>query len=117
MSPMRPIPTVVSLTGVDLKPLWSGKMEQACCLVEPAIHLTVDTVSDLVDFDYVVGPKADGERALLIGLRHTSDVFLVKMSGSVARVEGARTGPLRGFVLDVEVVAGPGGSQMILSMF
>lgn len=84
-------------------------------LADPVHHLTVRNVSALIELPFAVGPKADGERALLIGDRSTSDVSLLKMSGSIVPIEGARMGSLRGFILDVEVVDGPGQSKLVLA--
>ena len=122
MSSMKPrsdstVRNFASPAHVILAHLWSGEMhwKQALFLVEPVCHLTVDNISNLVDFPYVVGPKADGERALLIGDWSTSNVFLLNMSGSVLHMQGAHTGSLCGFILDVEVANGPDGSQLVLS--
>ena len=52
---------------------------------------------------------------MLIGDWSTSDVFLLNMSGSVSHIQGAHTGSLCGFILDVEVANGPDGSQLVLS--
>ncbi|KAL7485405.1 hypothetical protein ACHAW6_011005 [Cyclotella cf. meneghiniana] len=107
VSPSQPLPIS----------FWSGySWEEALHLVEPVCHLTVENFREIVDFTYVVGPKADGERALLIGAWFTNDIFLLSMSGAVTRIDGTQTcSTLRGFILDVEVVCGPGGSQLVLA--
>ena len=66
--------------------------------------------------DYMVGPKADGDRTMLLFQPDGSSFYLINHSCPPKRIEGTYTGQkIKGFVLDTEVVISSTGSQLILA--
>jgi len=86
-------------------------------ILSPVVQLDRNNLRDLEQNDYVVGPKADGERAVLQFQSSTGSFFLLRQSCPPTRIEGAYTGAVLndGFLLDTEVVIFPSGTQLILA--
>ena len=83
----------------------------------PVEQLTQRNRSSLETDDYVVGPKADGERAFLVFEAATSTFYLIRHLLPPTKIEGSYIGPpiLGGFILDTEVVVTFSGDQLILA--
>ena len=65
----------------------------------------------------MVGPKADGERAMLLFQSTTNSFYLIRQTCSPILIKGTYTGPNieGGFILDTEVVVTSSGLQLILA--
>ncbi|CAB9506434.1 mRNA cap guanine-N7 methyltransferase [Seminavis robusta] len=88
-------------------------------LVTPVSFLTRENVEWLETLDYVVSPKADGQRMLLLCEQQTFELYLVHPSSSLPpiKLNGKYFGPRlksAGFLLDAEVVE-VGTSRWILA--
>ena len=56
---------------------WSLSKDLLLRLIRPADHITRDKCRYLEEHDYVVGPKADGQRMLLFCQPNTKELYLV----------------------------------------
>jgi hypothetical protein len=75
--------------------------------LQPVVFLTKENVSILEEHEYMVAPKADGQRALLLCEQNTFDVYLIHPHQAPARLTGRYVGPRQkstGFLIDAEVV-------------
>jgi hypothetical protein len=75
--------------------------------LQPVAFLTKENVSILEKHEYMVTPKADGQRALLLCEQNTFDVYLIHPHQPPSRLIGRYVGPRQksaGFLIDAEVV-------------
>jgi hypothetical protein len=93
------------------------KAAQILAMMSPVVQLNTLNRRMLETGDYMVGPKADGERAMLLFQSATNSFYLIRQSCSPILIKGTYTGPNieGGFILDTEVVVTSSGLQLILA--
>lgn len=85
-------------------------------LQKPVQHVTWDNKKDLSSVPYMVSPKADGVRKMLLCERTTGDIYLMGTNSKTpVQVAGAKGNTIRGFVLDTEEVILSSGDRLVVA--
>ena len=85
-------------------------------MLSPVVQLDKKNKMNLETESYVVGPKADGDRAQLLFEPKTAFLYLITQSSSPLLLEGTYIGLEKdAFILDTEVVSTSSGKKVILA--
>jgi hypothetical protein len=85
-------------------------------LQKPVQHVTWDNKNDLSSVPYMVSPKADGVRKILLCERSAGDIYLIGTNNKKpVQVAGAKGSWIRGFVLDTEEVILSSGDRLVVA--
>ena len=85
-------------------------------LQKPVQHLTWDNKDALSTVQYMVSPKADGVRKMLVCERSAGDIYLIGTNNKTpVQVAGAKGSTIRGFVLDTEEVILSSGDMLVVA--